>query len=62
MNERFIDPHEFFGSTKQPPALMTLSSDLMKVYLLEGSPVSQSDLENAGVRTAKAVLVMKDPR
>lgn len=33
-----------------------------QVYLLVGSPVSQSDLENAGVSTAKAVLVMKDPR
>eukprot|EP00903_Cladosiphon_okamuranus_P012012 g11279.t1 len=33
-----------------------------EVYLLVGSPVSQSDLENAGVSTAKAVLVMKDPR
>ncbi|CAM9579746.1 unnamed protein product [Scytosiphon promiscuus] len=33
-----------------------------EVYLLEGEAVSQSDLENAGVRTAKAVLVMKDPK
>lgn len=29
---------------------------------MEGSAVSQSDLENAGVRTAKAVLVMKNLR
>lgn len=29
---------------------------------MEGSPVSHMDLENAGVRTAKVVLVMKDPR
>lgn len=32
------------------------------MYLLEGSPVSQADLENAGVSTAKCVIVMKDPR
>ena len=35
---------------------------MLQVYLLVGSPVSRSDLENAGVSTAKAVLVMKDPR
>ncbi|CAM9798334.1 unnamed protein product [Ectocarpus sp. 12 AP-2014] len=33
-----------------------------EVYLFEGSPVSRTDLENAGVRTAKAVLVMKDSK
>jgi len=33
-----------------------------QVFLMRGSTVSQSDLENAGIRTAKAVLVMKDSK
>ncbi|CAM9108420.1 unnamed protein product [Discosporangium mesarthrocarpum] len=36
--------------------------DTSEVYLIEGSPVSYRDLENAGVKTARAVLVMKDVR
>lgn len=35
---------------------------VFQVFLLEGSCVSYADLENAGIRTAKTVLVMKDPR
>lgn len=46
--------------THPPPHHATTA--IKKVYLLEGEAVSQSDLENAGVRTAKAVLVMKDPK